>query len=318
MPTKKEIRAWLKQQGHNEEWFSKQLNFADVDKWFMSDEANPPHNWKILIDQIMNPREINIFLYQSWDITKKILKEWKLKSTNLAKTNDSKEAVPQDMDEIWENESLPYRVLCFSTRCSSYDMWQKYADKHKGVCLVFRCKVVLRCEDEIRYWEIVDYSKEDPDCMRRLYRVHYDGRVSCNAIYRYGEKGSISKEPLYGYIPPGKIVELFITKENKWSKENEIRMILPIGKATCSDEGGNLYFAHMMKYLVGLILGINFSRNHNAEQWFLDIKNSDTTKKRQNLKIVYAEKDSYGYIVNSEWYDKEFNLNIVNCLSKGM
>lgn len=46
MPTKKEIREWLKQQGHNEEWFSKQLNFTDVDKWFMSDEENPPQRWE--------------------------------------------------------------------------------------------------------------------------------------------------------------------------------------------------------------------------------------------------------------------------------
>ncbi|PNC18125.1 hypothetical protein CXU22_05670 [Akkermansia muciniphila] len=95
MPTKKEIREWLKQQGHNEEWFSKQLNFTDVDKWFMSNKENPPNEWETFIDQIMNPREINLFLYQAWDITKKILEEWKLKSTDLNGTNDSKEAVPQ-------------------------------------------------------------------------------------------------------------------------------------------------------------------------------------------------------------------------------
>lgn len=315
MPTKKEIREWLKQQGHNEEWFSKQLNFTDVDKWFMSNKENPPNEWETFIDQIMNPREINLFLYQAWDITKKILEEWKLKSTDLNGTNDSKEAVPQGMDGIWDNENLSYRVLCFSTVCTSSDMWKRYADEHQGVCLVFRCKVVLRCEDELRYWEIVDCSKDDPYFMRRIYRVHYNYLgVYLNTAYGCGQKGSLSKEPICSSIPPGKIIELLITKEVKWGKEMEFRMILPIEKATCVDQNGSLYYTHMMKYLVGLILGINFSCKNDAEQWFLDLKTSDTTKKRQNLKIINAEKGLHGNIVNSEWNDRE--IDIVDIIPK--
>lgn len=309
MTTKKEIREWLKQQGYNEEWFSKQLNCTEVDKWFMSNEENPRKEWEDLIDQIMNPREMNLFLYQSWNITKKILEEWKLKSTNLANTNDPKEAVPQGMEDIWNNEELSHRVLCFSTVCTSSDMWKCYADEHQGVCLVFRCKVVLRCEDELRYWQIVDCSKDDSHFMRRLYRVHYnDFGVYCNVTYGCGKEGSLSKEPICGGISPNKFVELFITKEERWSYENEFRMILPVEKATWKDENYNLYYAHMMKYLVGLILGVNFSRSDDAERWYSCLKDSETTKKRQELKIVYAKKDLHGNIVNSEWNDREFNI----------
>ena len=85
-------------------------------------------------------------------------------------------------------------------------------------------------------------------------------------------------------------------------------MILPREKATCTDKNGNLYYAHMMKYLVGLILGVNFSRSHDAERWYSCLKDSETTKKRQELKIVYAKKDPDNEIVNSEWDNKEFNI----------
>ena len=67
----------------------------------------------------------------------------------------------------------------------------------------------------------------------------------------------------------------------------------------------------MMKYLTGLIIGVNFPREEQMDlrQWYQDLRMSDKIKKRQDIKIIYAKKCENGpEIINSEWEDKEYSL----------
>ncbi len=107
MATKQEIKEWLKRQGHNEEWFAEQLNIPYFLYWYASDEEIYPEYWDEFVNLIMRPRKINLFLYQSWEITKKILTEWQLKGTDVANTNDLEEWIPEGYEGNWDLENLP-------------------------------------------------------------------------------------------------------------------------------------------------------------------------------------------------------------------
>ena len=311
MATKQEIKEWLKRQGHNEEWFAEQLNIPYFLYWYASDEEIYPEYWDEFVNLIMRPRKINLFLYQSWEITKKILTEWQLKGTDVANTNDLEEWIPEGYEGNWDLENLPYRILCFSNLCTSNHLWEKYADKGHGVCLVFNCNVSLRCQNGVRYSHIVGFPEDASSYLGRLYPVRYDDfKVQWPVVYKQGEKAGINKTPLSNAIPLGKLEELFTTKDLKWKEEQEERMIVPVEEAIYKDERGNLYFSHMMKYLTGLIIGVNFPREQmDLRQWYQDLRMSDKIKKRQDIKIIYAKKCENGpEIINSEWEDKEYSL----------
>ena len=70
-----------------------------------------------------------------------------------------------------------------------------------------------------------------------------------------------------------------------------------------------------MKYLTGLIIGVNFPREQiDPNQWYQKLRMSDKIKKRQDIKIIYAENSENGQeIINSEWKNKEYSL-IPDCL----
>lgn len=234
-----------------------------------------------------------------------------MKGTDVANTNDFEEWIPEGYEGNWDLENLPYRILCFSNLCTSNHLWEKYADKGHGVCLVFSCNVSLRCQNGVRYSHIVGFPEDASSYLGRLYPVRYDDfKVQWPVVYKQGEKAGINKTPLSNAIPLGKLEELFTTKDLKWKEEQEERMIVPVEEAIYKDERGNLYFSHMMKYLTGLIIGVNFPREQmDLRQWYQDLRMSDKIKKRQDIKIIYAKKCENGSeIINSEWEDKEYSL----------
>lgn len=155
------------------------------------------------------------------------------------------------------------------------------------------------------------FPEDASSYLGRLYPVRYDDfKVQWPVVYKQGEKAGINKTPLSNAIPLGKLEELFTTKDLKWKEEQEERMIVPVEEAIYKDERGNLYFSHMMKYLTGLIIGVNFPREQmDLRQWYQDLRMSDKIKKRQDIKIIYAKKCENGSeIINSEWEDKEYSL----------
>ncbi len=116
-------------------------------------------------------------------------------------------------------------ICCFSLDYMDTTMWSHYADKHKGICLVFALADTCPLENEI-YWKRMSMSP-----------VNYSNLKSVNYLK--------SKEAA--------INNLFFTKSNDWNYENEWRMFIL--------EENVKFIKFKPEFLKGVIFGVNVSED---------------------------------------------------------
>ena len=123
-----------------------------------------------------------------YEAFEKTIEDWSLKLTIPYETNDPFEFMPrcQNLNNIINKQILtaknnPPGMLCFSTSMTSASMWGHYADRHKGVCLIFDFPCVTEMlpitsrTDTIRSYVIGKYEnlKNSPDPKLLIFPVIY-------------------------------------------------------------------------------------------------------------------------------------------------
>ena len=116
-------------------------------------------------------------------------------------------------------------ICCFSLDYMDTTMWSHYADKHKGICLVFALADTCPLENEI-YWKRMNMSP-----------VNYSNLKPVN----------------YLKLKKAAINNLFFTKSNDWNYENEWRMFIL--------EENVKFIKFKPEFLKGVIFGVNVSED---------------------------------------------------------
>lgn len=160
-----------------------------------------------------------------------------LKFGRLGDMNDTNEAYKRISYEYWSNiqtkdvqsELQQYRQISLTIDSSTYQgfdisaMWGHYAEKGKGVCLIFDKHKLLKCLSTDMYSRKVNYKRK------------FKGYVHINSddIGKSLEK---------------KRKEFFFTKSSDWKYEQEFRIITKI------DSGSDDLFLDFKDSLIAVVL----------------------------------------------------------------
>lgn len=167
---------------------------------------------------------IILYRYMTWAAFESTIEQWALKATNPAHTNDITEFLPAFSHDYYiQKNALQYLkedivFISFTKKMSCCAMWGHYAENFKGVCLAF-CfpKANIR---KVRYGKSrVEYSETSPNKNESF-------------------------------------TNIITTKSLSWRYENEYRLLIhsPLADIVYNNM---LLFQAPMKYLVGVILGVN-------------------------------------------------------------
>lgn len=238
------IKEWLKFSNRDKKWIAHNfcLSEKDVDKWVEDGEAPSREHEETLL-QFMNPKVVDLYIYQPWEIAKKILREWRIKGTNPYRTNDIFEFLPAKKTYNDYTKHSSHQVICFSRSVSSAAMWGHYADKHKGVCLVFSLPVTPHNEPNYNHW--------------RIEKLHEDFLHNClyNVLYK---KNRVVFPDVFPFFNPKVIEDLMITKDKSWFFEKEMRLLCLIKHASSTDDEGNIFFQKYCNIYLELSLESGF------------------------------------------------------------
>lgn len=106
-----------------------------------------------------------------------------------------------ELREMWKNMAPTFRILCFSARNNIMSMWDRYADKYKGVVLEFACLKELDSS-----WLIAEPVQ---------YRPSFLDKVG------WGRLLTLNQEEITKYI----FHESCHTKTPDWSYQEEWRIV---------------------------------------------------------------------------------------------
>lgn len=202
---------------------------------------------------------------------------WEYEKILMPIDDDNSEFIDVVVKKIWLEERLKrMKFISFTKdqkniRCfDNILMWAHYADKHKGVCLVFD-------ERKLRdlYKDKDQFSEED-----RLKDkiVNYKHNTSPVQI-----KGNDDLRSIY----QKKGADLLFIKKMAWKYESEYRLMLFNGKENKTDD----FLRDIDKAIVAIILGVGFPENYTSS-----IK--DISSKYSSLPKLFQMKwDSDGFFI---------------------
>lgn len=282
-----EIKKWLSSTNRDRNWIvhNFSLTIEEVNKWLDKGEKPSIEHEETLL-QFMYPTIVNLYIYQPWEIAKKIFKYWRLKGTDPYRTNDIFEFLPSGTTYCEFTKHSNYQVICFSRSVSSAAMWGHYADRHKGVCLAFSFPITPHNEPLRDHW--------------RIEKLHEDFLHNC--LYDVSYKEDRVVLPPNFPIEHGEIIEeLITTKDKSWIFEEEMRLVCLTKYASSADDEGNIYFSDVLQYLSGIVLGIRFPYNtHYVETWYKQLKSQNC--EIPNIKIKQACLDDRYFKINNTMY----------------
>lgn len=155
----------------------------------------------------------------------------------LESTKLTPDFVEEEYKKIQINKINKTSICCFSMSYTNMTMWSHYADKHRGVCLVFDYDLTERFED--------------PETNKRM---------------NFGTVEYKELQP-YNYLKSKQegLCNLFFTKAKDWSYEEEVRFFIL--------ERDLEFIRFNRKFLKGVIFGANvtdeeinrFQRNLHSE-----------------------------------------------------
>lgn len=189
----------------------------------------------------MTPKDFQdiekLYHYTSFSSALKIILSNKLKFGRLGDMNDTNEAYKRISYEYWSNiqtkdvqsELQQYRQISLTIDSSTYQgfdisaMWGHYAEKGKGVCLIFDKHKLLKCLSTDMYSRKVNYKR----------KFKGDVHINSDDIGKSLEK---------------KRKEFFFTKSSDWKYEQEFRIITKI------DSGSDDLFLDFKDSLIAVVL----------------------------------------------------------------
>ena len=188
--------------------------------------------------------KLKFFKYMPAKYALATLRSGMIKVSTAADANDPNEIMPwitsngrdNDIDEIqksarfWLAEELGF--ISLSTNWDSNPMWGLYADKFRGMALVF------------------GYDLSEPG--HEMFPVRY-------SAWRYHITDDELDAQRNGGDPYGRMRELYANKDKTWAFESEWRRIVKIEdtKPLKLENGETGYFVDVGKYLTGAIIGPN-------------------------------------------------------------
>lgn len=207
-------------------------------------------------------KRLLLYRYMPYEAFEKTIEDWSLKLTIPYETNDPFEFMPlyQNLKNINNKQIIaakdnPPGMLCFSTSMTSASMWGHYADRHKGVCLIFDFPCVPKkvpitsSTDTIQSYVIGKYEnlETNPDPKLLIFPVIYSPqRPPCIQRHEYDASGGHDF---------GQLMRLLTTKDQSWKIEQEHRIFIPIKDKNNSIKNRMIFSSFHMKYLRGVILG---------------------------------------------------------------
>lgn len=206
-------------------------------------------------------RTIRLYHYIAAEHIETILRDRKIKLTDVNKTNDPLEFCPtffQDEPKSLSRdlkylggmhylngfkEKHPFLVLCLSTRITSSAMWGHYASNHKGACLVFDVPVFnLQIRNNITYGS---FEKLGIPFIKVLYTRNRTN-IPENSFLAQRDEHYIN------------LRECIAIKGMDWAYEQEYRIDLSDAgiKDGVTVKNGMFFYSTIMKYLKGVVLGM--------------------------------------------------------------
>lgn len=242
---------------------------------------------------------IRLYHYTSAKYAEEFLREDKIKLCDLTKSNDLCEftprivtnetshggvfnmevAVASSSEAIVDSfrKSCPAIVLSFSTRISSSAVWGHYADKNKGVCLVFDLPI---CDIEKHKGVLIGNLKGSSETL--FQRVHYtENRFKLDATECVNFVESVYHD----------LCAAISYKSEDWKYEKECRLVFYLtkeSKSLCVKNG--MFFAKgLRQYLSGIVLG---PKCPLSNIYFKAI--AQELKEEDNFNDVYEKLSAYG------------------------
>lgn len=164
-----------------------------------------------------------LYIYFSFDSFCKALDSWSLKACQAHEVNDPMENKPKKPSKI-HDEAPPF--FCMSKVMSNDAMWGSYADRGRGLCLVF-------CFPEEYLNEHAADSNETDQAKKAIFKaIKYE-------VLRPDVKNSI---------------DALSSKGKYWEYEKEIRCFTQY-EASSHSTNNMLFFRWPMRYLAGAIIG---------------------------------------------------------------
>ena len=255
-----------------------------------------------------NEKRLLLYRYMPYEAFEKTIEDWSLKLTIPYETNDPFEFMPrcQDLKDIISKQILtaknnPPGMLCFSTSMTSASMWGHYADRHKGVCLIFDFPCVPRkvpitsSTDTIQSYVIKKYEnlKIKPDPKLLIFPVIYSTQRP-PSIQRHAYDAS-------GGHDFGQLMRLLTAKDQSWEIEQEHRIFIPIKDRNNSIKNKMIFSSFHMEYLRGVILGPQcpYSKNYI---WLWIEQKKTISKKINNIEIYDSEYHPTEYKIISKYW----------------
>lgn len=219
-------------------------------------------------------KSLFLYLYAREDQFLGILKDNALNISKAWGTNDITEGVLQE-EEKQRELVKDYGYICLSETCTSPAMWGYYADRSRGVCLIFVFDV-----------NIYERSGE--------MTILDDGKIPRNPItikkvsYKKMRSSSID------------VKDLLFCKSEDWVHEQEYRIIFKLSDVDQRvGENGDVCFktGSIMPYFKGVILGVN-CRKERAEVEAI-ISKANRWNKGKEPKVIKAKmsKTDFRFVV---------------------
>lgn len=176
---------------------------------------------------------------------------------------NNKEDLEKKFNYILDDKFKSDGVCCFSTysRIKNVLMWSLYADKHKGICLVFDVKKIKL--------ESVEWNINMDNQPKKLHKVKYTSKY-------------LNSDPLNKELTP---ITFLTTKFKKWQYEREYRYL--------SNIIGNHFYNP--ESLIEIVFGLRMSKDSkdkvkkivsNSEFKNIRFKRIELEKNKFNLKII--------------------------------
>ncbi len=211
---------------------------------------------------LMITETITLYKYIGEEGLKDVIKNHRIKATNLFNSNDSMECLPAfDNDEQkrrfekGREELKKLMAICLTSAPKNGNMWDRYAERHQGACLKFKIDVEDHSCDIQREYEMPAESKfhlikyENTRGDEHCNREDGEQQVILKVLYREERCPYPTNDEKK--VPAG--LKLLAYKDKSWSYEEEYR--IPYEDTQLTKEGGNYYSYRLFLFLSGIILG---------------------------------------------------------------
>lgn len=228
---------------------------------------------------------MRLFLYVSNEALDSIIKKPRIRISEVFRTNDATEGVPQN--KVYRPEIVKKTgYVCLSAVADSPAMWGYYADSSRGACLAFDFSVHCRNGKEYAVLKNgIEYFLPDKKWIRP---VTYQKERAKSGSTAWDEEN----------------FELMCIKSSDWSHEKEYRIFYWLDYVDAEqkeyDEKGILRYydnSFLLQHLSGIILGVHSPRTIDEVNKLMQKSGCDYFDSLPVIKASYHATD-FPYYLN--------------------